>query len=44
MKEKGIDWNNEEEVVKFSEFSALRLAGGYFKSSQSDQSELSDLF
>ena len=25
MKEKGIDWNNLEEVVKFSEFSMLRL-------------------
>ena len=31
MKEKGIDWNNEEEVVKFSEFSALRLAGDISK-------------
>ena len=26
MKEKGINWNNEEEVKKFSEFSAIRLA------------------
>lgn len=26
MKEKGIDWTQREEVVKFSEFSALRLA------------------
>jgi hypothetical protein len=26
MKEKGIDWTNREEVVKFSGFSALRLA------------------
>jgi hypothetical protein len=26
MKKRGIDWQNEEEVVKFSEFSALRLA------------------
>ena len=26
MKERGIDWQNEDEVVKFSEFSALRLA------------------
>jgi hypothetical protein len=26
MKEKGIDWNNLEEVVKFSEFSMLRLS------------------
>lgn len=26
MKEKGIDWTDREEVVKFSEFSALRLA------------------
>lgn len=26
MKEKDINWNNEEEVKKFSEFSAIRLA------------------
>jgi hypothetical protein len=26
MKERGIDWNNLDEVVKFSEFSAIRLA------------------
>jgi hypothetical protein len=26
MKEKGIDWTNRDEVVKFSEYSALRLA------------------
>jgi hypothetical protein len=26
MKEKGINWNNLDEVVKFSEFSAIRLA------------------
>lgn len=26
MKERGIDWNNKDEVIKFSEFSALRLA------------------
>lgn len=26
MKEKGIDYNNEEEVIKFSEYSAKRLA------------------
>lgn len=31
MKEKGIDWNNEEAVVKFSEFSVLRLAGDISK-------------
>lgn len=31
MKEKGIDWNKREEVVKFSEFSALRLAGDISK-------------
>jgi hypothetical protein len=31
MKEKGIDWNNLEEVVKFSEFSVLRLAGDISK-------------
>ena len=44
MKEKGIDWNNLEEVVKFSEFSVLRLVKGYCESSQRYQSELSDLF
>jgi hypothetical protein len=26
MKERGIDWNNKDEVIKFSEFSALRLS------------------
>jgi len=26
MKEKGIDWNNKDEVIKFSESSALRLS------------------
>lgn len=26
MKELGIDWSNKDEVIKFSEFSALRLA------------------
>ena len=26
MKERGIDFNNKGEVIKFSEFSALRLA------------------
>jgi hypothetical protein len=26
MKERGIDWNNKDEVIKFSEFSAMRLA------------------
>jgi Hypothetical glycosyl hydrolase 6/Beta-galactosidase trimerisation domain len=26
MKERGIDWNNEQEVEKFSEFSMLRLS------------------
>ncbi|MBK8883450.1 MAG: beta-galactosidase trimerization domain-containing protein [Bacteroidales bacterium] len=31
MKEKGIDWSKEEEAVKFSEFSALRLAGDISK-------------
>ena len=26
MKERGIDWNNKDEVIKFSEFSALRMS------------------
>jgi hypothetical protein len=26
MKERGIDWNNEAEVIKFARFSAIRLA------------------
>jgi hypothetical protein len=26
MKERGIDWSNKDEVIKFSEFSAIRLA------------------
>jgi hypothetical protein len=34
MKEKGIDWNNEDEVIKFSEFSALRLSGDIAKAAK----------
>jgi len=34
MKEKGIDWTKEEEVVKFSEFSAIRLARDIVKAAR----------
>ena len=40
MKERGIDYNNKEEVGKFSEFSALRLAEDIYKAATAINSGL----
>lgn len=40
MKERGIDYNNREEVGKFSEFSALRLAEDIYKAATAIKPDL----
>jgi hypothetical protein len=40
MKEKGIDWTKEGEVVKFSEFSALRLSKDIYKAATAIKPDL----
>ena len=44
MKERGIDWNNKDEVIKFSEFSALRLAKDIAKAAKAINKDYSLYF